>query len=335
MRARPIFLTTALLGVFLMFCQNSVKTVHQSNIGPQNFICYSWQETDTSLALLNGSKVVWKLNYNTQRGKPYFSPLNTLDGRNLVWLRPDDHPWHYGLWFSWKYINKKNFWEEDRITKLSEGQATLDSMTKTLGKDFMAEFKMHISYSPNGRSKVLREKRTMKMYPPDNNGNYFIDWFMEWTAQKDTVVLDREIPKKLGGPEWGGYAGLSYRAAPEMSQHVYRHANDWETNEELVGYGEKAKWMDLSGNLPESKETSGLTIFNYPENTADEVAWYIYKDGNFAFFNASPLFNRPITLSPGVTMKHNYRILVHGKALSREEIDVHYQNFIDADDQEN
>jgi len=25
---------------------------------------------------------------------------------------PDDHPWHHGLWFTIKYVNEENFWEE-------------------------------------------------------------------------------------------------------------------------------------------------------------------------------------------------------------------------------
>ena len=25
--------------------------------------------------------------------------------------RPPDHIWHHGLWFSWKFINKVNYWE--------------------------------------------------------------------------------------------------------------------------------------------------------------------------------------------------------------------------------
>jgi hypothetical protein len=25
---------------------------------------------------------------------------------------PDDHPWHHGLWFTIKFVNGENFWEE-------------------------------------------------------------------------------------------------------------------------------------------------------------------------------------------------------------------------------
>ncbi len=47
-------------------------------------------------------------------GKPYFYPVNTTTGHNLVWLRPEDHPWHYGLWFSWKYGNRRNIFGNGR-----------------------------------------------------------------------------------------------------------------------------------------------------------------------------------------------------------------------------
>jgi len=71
----------------------------------------SWVEDESSIALLNQGKVVWKLNYDRNEDKPYFSPLRTLNGIDLVLERPDDHPWHRGLWFSWKYINGINYWE--------------------------------------------------------------------------------------------------------------------------------------------------------------------------------------------------------------------------------
>ncbi len=331
---------TSAIALFLCFisimislgCKNKVIT---QDIKSDYFKPYSWQESDSSLLFINGTKVVWQLNYNLKRGKPYFSPLNTIDEHDLVWLRPSDHPWHYGLWFSWKYINDVNFWEEDKSTSLSEGYAKVENVVKTINQDFSATVKMNISYSKEPGIPMLLEKRTYKFTPPDKKGNYYIDWIFDWVAQNDTVTLNRTLPEKLGGPEYGGYAGLSYRATENMSQHKYIHSNNWENKEDIVGYGEKAKWMDLSGYLGESTYASGLTIINHPDNMNDKVPWYIYKKDAFAFFNPSPVFNKPITLLPGERIQYKYRTLINSKALSRFKIEQHYQSFINSNKQEN
>ncbi len=56
---------------------------------------------------------------------PHFEILATTDGRNTVWVAPPDHVWHYGMWFSWKFINSVNFWEIDPTTGLQQGRSEI------------------------------------------------------------------------------------------------------------------------------------------------------------------------------------------------------------------
>ena len=56
---------------------------------------FSWQETPTSLALLNGDKAVWKFVFDPKQAKPYFHPLATIDGEVLTAHRPPIIP---GIW---------------------------------------------------------------------------------------------------------------------------------------------------------------------------------------------------------------------------------------------
>ena len=39
-------------------------------------------------------------------------PLRTPSGITLTRDAPEDHPWHHGLWFTIKFVNEENFWEE-------------------------------------------------------------------------------------------------------------------------------------------------------------------------------------------------------------------------------
>ena len=221
----------------------------KSGLDNSSYQGYAWRQSDTSVALIDGVKTIWQLNYNKFHGKPYFYPLNTPEGQNLVWLRPRDHPWHYGLWFSWKFINSRNFWEEDINTRESEGKSTITEISKTLSDNFSATVKIHLSYSPGGSIGILHEKRTISISAPDSQGNYFIDWDLCFTTEANTVVLDRTPPEKLGGPTYGGYAGLSFRASQNMTEHLYMDSNNWTNENDLIGHGEKAKLMDTIKNI--------------------------------------------------------------------------------------
>ncbi|MBI2497332.1 MAG: PmoA family protein [Opitutae bacterium] len=62
---------------------------------------FRWEQVENeSLALVGPCGIVWRLNFGPKLTKPYFHPLQTVDGRCLTQVSPKDHPWHYGLWHS-------------------------------------------------------------------------------------------------------------------------------------------------------------------------------------------------------------------------------------------
>jgi len=66
---------------------------------------YEIVDTEDTLSLLRDGQVLWTFNHRVEEGKPYVHPLTTTRGQNYTDLRPEDHPWHRALWFSWKFIN--------------------------------------------------------------------------------------------------------------------------------------------------------------------------------------------------------------------------------------
>ncbi len=54
----------------------------------------------------------WRYVY-AGKPKPYFHPLCTPAGHVLTSFEPHDHVWHRGLWFTIKFVNGENFWEEN------------------------------------------------------------------------------------------------------------------------------------------------------------------------------------------------------------------------------
>ena len=118
-----------------------------------------WQRDETTIAWRDGNgNVVWKFSFDPQKGKPFFHPI-CVGGTALTNFKPEDHPWHYGLWFSWKYINKANYWEEDRQTGKAEGSTRWNTPVIEAKPDGNAIIKLDLTYAhPSGRVDIT-EKR--------------------------------------------------------------------------------------------------------------------------------------------------------------------------------
>jgi hypothetical protein len=85
-------------------------------------VVLAWKTQPDSVTLVQGEHVVWQFHFGTNETKPCFYPVALPEGPDLVWHRPPEHPWHLGLWFSWKFINGVNYWEEDPKTGLLAGR---------------------------------------------------------------------------------------------------------------------------------------------------------------------------------------------------------------------
>lgn len=301
----------------------------------------SWKETDNSLSLLNSGEIVWRLNYDRSEDKPYFYPLRTPGGIDLALKRPEDHPWHRGLWFSWKYINGVNYWEEDPEAGVAPGRSLVHKVDVQKNSDYSATVEMVVHYTPDAnQDPLLVEHRTLSISAPTQNGNYHIDWYHAFSAQDRPVTLDRTPPQKHGGPSWGGYAGISFRASlEELASFRYLDSKGWVRNESLTGYGKHAKWMDLSGQVISQSsqvQAAGLAIFDHPDNPRHPSPWYIWYDNEgegdaykHAFFTPAFLWNNPYELPAGGVFSLQYRTLIHEGTGSLKQFNSEYEAFIE------
>jgi len=198
-------LLTGFIAILSIGCSKSPQTV--------------LQETTHSLSMSMDGQTLWKLHMSPDEGKPYVHPLSTTSGEILSGLRPEDHPWHRGLWFSWKYINGVNYWEEDRTTGRSEGQTLLLSTERIDLSNGLVQIDMQLAYAPaDSGASVLEEQRTLVFHPPENSDTYYIDWSTTFTALDKDVLLNRTpIPGEENGKIWGGYAGYSLRMNKEVA----------------------------------------------------------------------------------------------------------------------
>ena len=279
----------------------------------------AWEKTGTSLALTNHRKVVWRLVHDPERPKSYFHPLATMDGKVLTAFEPADHRWHRGLWWSWKYINGLNYWEEDPKTGKSEGLTTVTTVKAEPADDFSAKVEMGIVYQPPGQAVLLSENRDIHIGPPDADGTYTIDWHSCFTAADTPVKLDRTPPPHRGGPRHGGYAGLSLRLARGLDDYQFLSPDGPTTP--ALGHGKPWRWIGAGD------ATSGIAILEYSSNPRHAPPWYLHSDKVMLFFSPSPVFNDPIEIAPRQSIALRYRVVVQSSPLSADQLNARWQKF--------
>ncbi len=267
---------------------------------------FSWEKTDGRVALTAAGKTVWAFNHGADATKPYFHPLTLQGGSSMTWLRPPDHIWHCGLWFSWKFMNKVNYWEEDKSTGKPAGLTLWSNVVVETHPDFSARIAMDVTYAPPGQAAVLTERRVIEVSAPAADGAYTIDWDAKFTAGAQPVVLEATPvnPARTAG----GYGGLIWRVAADLK--------DWQAvsdsgKKDLAAHGEPARALDFSGIL--DGKPAGIAILDHPDNRGHPTPWFLRLDPKKPYGLHGPgiLFNGPLTIEAGATMPLRYRAVIH------------------------
>jgi hypothetical protein len=268
---------------------------------------YSWNETDTTLSLINHKDIVWQFNYNDRFRRPYFHPLS-VNNTVVTSLSPPDHPWHLGLWFCWKYINHVNYWEylnEKRSAKTgyrSEGATEIVKKEITRHPDFSADIRLWINYHPQNRANVMTEERNYHVSAPSQNGSYEIAQDYQFKVVADSVLLDRTPPAIRGGRIQGGYAGISCRFNQDFTSPEIRNAAD-------SAICQKCNWQ-YYGFLSLTGKRVGMKIELDPQYNIQTCRWYVINDPLIPFFFYSPgvIFDDKVTFRKGENFRLKYRI---------------------------
>ena len=293
--------------------------------GSNNF---SWIQSDTTLGLTDNSGIIWQFNFNNRLGKPYFHPVR-IKNSTLTCVSPPDHPWHLGLWFSWKYINGVNYWEYlDRFKSEESGYKAagitkLQKIEIRKNPDFSADISMEILYHPEGGDTVLTEKRNITISPLLTDGSYFMDLENIFSSSIDSVILDRTpIEGEPEGKSWGGYAGLSIRFNQDYTTPEIIVPSDNEIYK-------KANWLYMGFNTI-TGEKAGICILQNLKFTTLATSWYVINDPEIPFFYYSPavLFDGKIILKKGESLHLKYRVLILPGITGKEEIDKKYDGYL-------
>ena len=288
---------------------------------------WTWEnKAGSSLALLGPSGALWRFRFDAALDMPYFHPLNSIDGRTLTADRPLDHPWHHGLWFSWKFIDKVNYWEIDPRTLHPAGRTSWSDVRVAARDDHSARIALDLAYRPAGEDvPVLTEKRVIEISAPDAEGVYAIDWTAEFTAAR-AVVLDRTpLPGEPGGQTYGGYAGLSLRLALKYDDRALMTIDGPVSKMPDDRYRGRHAAVDYSGIL--DGEPAGVAICDHPQNPRTPTPWYAIRSADMSFFTPALLCYGPLELKAGERITLRYRVFVHAGRWSAARLRTEYEHF--------
>lgn len=251
-----------------------------------------------SLSVSERDGPLWRYVYSG-RPKPFFHPLCTPAGHCLTNFEPHDHRWHRGLWFTIKFINQENFWEENPPFGTKETRLPIllthhqdGSLQVTCKADWVR---------PAGAGAVFQERRDL-IYRAVAEDAYAIDFETCLTAVTD-VLLDR-----TEYTTWGGYGGLTFRGNRNWQETRLLFSDGTRSDRPT---GSRGDWADLSGKLDGGPgQTGGITLFDAPSNLRHPTPWY-GATGAGHYINAAVLFHEPMAISAGESLDLRYRALVH------------------------
>jgi type 1 glutamine amidotransferase len=287
-----------------------------------------WNQSDTTLSLSNNSDIIWQYNFNNRFGKPYFHPLG-IKNSALSCVSPPDHPWHLGLWFSWKFINGLNYWEylnEFKTEETGYKSAGITSIKKIdihKNPDFSADIRMELQYHPADSDAVMNEERNIHVSSPFWDGSYFLDHENIFWPLTDELIIDRTpIQGEPEGQSWGGYAGLSIRFNQDYTSPEIIVPND------SLNY-RKNNWFYMGFNTL-TGEKAGICIFQNLKFTTPTTSWYFIKDPEIPFYYYSPavLFDGKIVLRKGESLHLKYRVWILPGKTKKEDLQSEYDKYL-------
>ena len=235
------------------------------------------ERTATGVRLVRDGRVIWNFEIDAEDGKPYIHPLTTPSGETLTDVRPADHPWHKGLWFSWKFLNGVNYWETpDKCGPGGAGITVVTSKAVDI-QGLGATVRLGLAYRA-ADGDVMSERRVVTFSPPEKDGSYAIIFDQTFKAVTD-VTIDRTPPYRRHDGAWaGGYAGLTLRLSASAARHFSRRRD----------FG-----GDVTFANPDNGECIRLRAIDQPASGR----FYAWLDRRM--LNLSPVYDNAIKLSAG------------------------------------
>jgi hypothetical protein len=277
------------------------------------------QEHDDRIDLFAGSGApLGSYRFGPDLPKPCFHPLFTAAGRQIAGYQMSDHPWHRGLWFTIKFINKTNFWEEHPPFGIQ--QTEVHPQCRFNSPESL-QIVHGLLWKSEATGPVFKEQREI-VFSCLEGGTRQIDWSSTLLPLAD-LHLDR-TPYTT----WGGYSGLTFRASREFHGSSLL-LPDGSSCAAITG--QPGPWLLTRGLVDGAAEARVcLGMIDHPTNPRSPSPWYGKAGQSYDFFNAAFLFHEPMSISKGREMRFRYRVLFRDGWWEAAEFDALAQSYWDS-----
>lgn len=264
---------------------------------------------DTALSLHYSEQLLCRYVYApataaNESPKPYFHPVNSLDGDTLTNFRPNDHPWHHALCFTLNNVSGANFWGGP--TCLQDGYKWRDDHGSqqhvAWRRQDAAGGEALLEHSLAWRrldETLFTEERSLRIVVDETAKSWALHWRARLTnVSGRTLVLGN--PASLGGLKGSHYCGLEFRGARELlDDHldptIKVVAEGGREGVDAV-HGAPIRWMEWHGQL----DTTLHRVVIRFENHNGPLAGFVRR--NYPLAALPPQSDRNLDVAPGAEL---------------------------------
>ena len=234
----------------------------------------------------------------------YLHPVNTLRGKRLTRIQPEDHYHHYGIWNPWTHTlfegDTLDFWNLYK----KQGTVRFAEMLKKNTGPVFSEFEVlheHIVLKNDADKLALNEIQNIKVFPL-NQSQYLMDITIQYecaTDQPFQIIQYR-------------YGGFGWRTTEEWDNQNSRVLSS-EGNTRKNADGSTARWCIVDGKLNDGH--GGALMLSHPENYNHPEPLRVWPEDQYGrgdlFVNFATTKTTDWTFKPGKTYTLKYQLIVY------------------------
>ena len=234
----------------------------------------------------------------------YLHPVNTLRGKRLTRIQPEDHYHHYGIWNPWTHTlfegDTLDFWNLYK----KQGTVRFAEMLKKNTGPVFSEFEVlheHIVLKNDADKLALNEIQNIKVFPL-NQSQYLMDITIQYECATDE-------PFKIIQSRYGGFG---WRTTEEWDNQNSRVLSS-EGNTRKNADGSTARWCIVDGKLNDGR--GGALMLSHPENYNHPEPLRVWPEDQYGrgdlFVNFATTKTTDWTFEPGKSYTLKYQLIVY------------------------
>lgn len=271
-------------------------------------------DTDKSVSLFFGEQLLFRYVYQPELAakespKPYFHPVNSLEGDTLTNFCPNDHPWHHGLCYTLNNVSGMNFWGGP--TCLEDGYKWRDDHGSQVHMDWdqlhAQDNRAFLAHALEWRrldEVIFNEHRSIEVFVYEETKTWTFR-FKSYLTNVSGRVLSLGNPHSNGGLVGSHYTGLEFRAAralldDHLDPTIKVLSEGGHEGVEAV-HGTAADWMEWHGQFD---TTLNRVVIRF-ENHDGPLHWFMRRNYPLAAFPIQFDTNREIPIDGELAVDHS------------------------------